>query len=146
PQGVQVASFKKPTPEEAAESKAAPDGFLKRVRRALVKPGMIGIFNRSHYEDILVPTVYKTLPPEEIERRYAINNAFEKELVDQGWVVLKFFLYISKDEQKRRLQERIDNPDKNWKFSEADLQSRALWPQFLGAYESILAKTNTDYA
>ncbi len=146
PQGVQVASFKKPTPEEAAEGKAAPDGFLARVRRALVKPGMIGIFNRSHYEDILAPTVYGTFPPEEIEKRYDIINSFEKELTDQGWVVLKFFLHISKDEQKRRLQARLDDPDKNWKFSPEDLKSRHLWPQFMNAYQKVLARTNTSYA
>jgi PPK2 family polyphosphate:nucleotide phosphotransferase len=140
PQGVQVSSFKKPTDEERAHP------WLWRIQKALPKPGMIGIFNRSHYEDILVPSVYKTFSRQEIESRYGTINEFERQLAAEGVTILKFFLYISKDEQKARLQARLDDPDKNWKFSEADLKSRAKWPAFMRAYERILARTNTAWA
>jgi PPK2 family polyphosphate:nucleotide phosphotransferase len=140
PQGVQVASFKKPTEQEAKHH------FLWRIKKALGGLGMITIFNRSHYEDLLAPTVYKTFSPEEIEKRYDTINKFEKKLSDEGWTILKFFLYISKDEQKARLQARLDTPDKNWKFSPEDLKSRALWPKFQAVYEQILGRTNTPWA
>jgi len=140
PQGVTVASFKKPTEQERKHH------YLWRIKKALGGPGMITIFNRSHYEDILAPTVYNTHDPAVIEKRYEEINRFEKKLADEGWTVLKVFLYISKDEQKRRLQARLDEPDKNWKFSPEDLKSRALWPQFQGVYEQILGRTNTPWA
>ena len=140
PQGVTVHRFQKPTEEEKKHH------YLWRVRGAVPGPGMIGIFNRSHYEDILVPTVYKTLPAPEIEERYGELNAFEKELADQGTLILKFYLHISRAEQKRRLQERLDDPERNWKFSPEDLKTRALWDEFYGCYERILARTNTPWA
>ena len=140
PQGVQVASFKKPSEVEAKHH------FLWRIKKALGGAGMITIFNRSHYEDILAPTVYGTFSPAEIEKRYDTINKFEKKLADEGWTILKFFLYISKDEQKARLQARLDTPDKNWKFSPEDLKSRALWPKFQAVYEQILGRTNTPWA
>jgi len=140
PQGVEVHSFKKPTPEEAKH------GFLWRIRKALPGKGKIGVFNRSHYEDILVPTVYETLPVEEIEKRYGSINAFEKKLSERGVVVLKFFLHISKDEQKERLQERLDDPDKRWKFSPEDLKSREHWDELQAAYEKVLERTSTPWA
>jgi PPK2 family polyphosphate:nucleotide phosphotransferase len=140
PQGVTVHRFQKPTEEEKRHH------YLWRVRNAVPGPGMIGIFNRSHYEDILVPTVYQALPAPEIEARYAELNAFEKELADHGTLILKFYLHISRAEQKRRLQERLDDPDKNWKFSPEDLKTRALWDDFYATYEKILARTNTPWA
>ena len=140
PQGVTVHRFQKPNAEELKHP------YLWRVQNAVPAPGMIGIFNRSHYEDILVPTVYKTLPAAEVEGRYAELNAFEKDLAAQGTLILKFYLHLSKAEQKRRLQERLDHPDKNWKFSPEDLKTRALWDDFYAAYERILARTNTPWA
>ncbi|MBI3298479.1 MAG: polyphosphate kinase 2 family protein [Elusimicrobia bacterium] len=140
PQGVRVTSFKKPTAEEAKQH------YLKRLEAALPQKGGVGVFNRSQYEDILVPTVFETLPPEEIELRYEELNRWEKELTDRGVVILKFFLHISKDEQKRRLQDRLDNPDKNWKFSPADLEMRKKWEKFQDAYGRIMARTSTPWA
>jgi PPK2 family polyphosphate:nucleotide phosphotransferase len=140
PQGIKISSFKKPTAEETRHP------FLWRIEKALPAKGVIGVFNRSHYEDILVPTVYKTFPAQEVAGRYDEVNAFEKKLAGQGVVILKFFLNISKDEQKRRLQERLDDPDKNWKFSPADLESRKHWDQFQQAYGKILARTSTPWA
>ena len=118
PQGVRVQSFKKPTEEEAAHH------FLWRIRKALPAKGMIGVFNRSHYEDILVPTVYGTLAAEKVGGRYEEINEFERNLVAEGTTVVKFFLHISKEEQKRRLQDRLDDPEKRWKFNPADLKAR----------------------
>ena len=140
PQGVTVHRFMKPSEEELKHH------YLWRVRNAVPASGMIGIFNRSHYEDILVPSVYKTHKPAEIEARYEELNAFEKELASQGTLILKFYLHISRAEQKRRLQERLDHPDKNWKFSSSDLKTRALWDDFYASYERILARTNTPWA
>jgi PPK2 family polyphosphate:nucleotide phosphotransferase len=140
PQGIKVTPFKKPTEKEKKHR------WLWRIRNALPGKGIIGVFNRSHYEDILVPTVYKTLPEKEIEKRYAQINEFERELTASGTVVLKFFLHISKDEQKRRLQERLDNPRKHWKFSAADLKSREKWDEFQQAYGKVLARTSTAWA
>ena len=140
PQGFKVVSFKKPTAEEARRH------YLWRVKKALPEKGFIGVFNRSHYEDILVPSVYKTLPPEQVESRFDEINAFEKRLVDSGVTVVKFFLHISKDEQKARLRERLENPDKQWKFSPEDLKSRERWDDFQRTYESILERTDTPWA
>jgi PPK2 family polyphosphate:nucleotide phosphotransferase len=142
PQGVVVTSFKQPTQEEKSHH------FLWRVAKALPEKGMIGVFNRSQYEDILVPSVYqdKKLNNKEIEARYGTINTFEKELAEKGWTIMKFFLHISKDEQKNRLQERIDNPAKNWKFDASDLKARKAWPQFMKVYEKILTRTNTPWA
>ncbi len=140
PQGVKVNSFKKPTAVEAKHH------FLWRIKKALPGKGIIGVFNRSHYEDILVPTVYKTFSAEEVAKRYGQINAWEKKLADQGTVILKFFLHISKDEQKARLQERLDDPEKNWKFSPADLETRKKWDDFQQAYGKVLARTSTPWA
>lgn len=141
PQGVSVKSFKKPTAEEAAHH------YLWRIKLALEHAhGRIAVFNRSHYEDILVPTVFKTLPAKTVEKRYAEINAWEKELVESGWTILKFFLHISKAEQKRRLQARLDDPAKNWKFSMFDLECRRLWDDFQAAYEKIIRRTSTAHA
>lgn len=140
PQGIKISSFKKPTPEEAKHH------FLWRIKKALPTKGIMGVFNRSHYEDILVPTVYKTFSAAEVAGRYDEINAFEKKLADQGTVILKFFLNISKDEQKARLQDRLDDPDKNWKFSPADLESRKHWDEFQQAYGKVLARTSTPWA
>jgi PPK2 family polyphosphate:nucleotide phosphotransferase len=140
PQGVKVASFKQPTAVEAKHN------YLWRIKNALPGKGVIGVFNRSHYEDILVPTVYKTVSADVVDGRYDEINAFEKKLSDQGTVVLKFFLKISKEEQKARLQERLDDPAKNWKFSPSDLESRKHWDEFQKAYGKVLARTSTPWA
>ncbi|MFH2202695.1 MAG: PPK2 family polyphosphate kinase [Elusimicrobiota bacterium] len=140
PQGVKVASFKQPTAGEKRHN------YLWRIRKALPAKGMLGVFNRSHYEDILVPTVDETMPAAEVEKRYAEIRDFEKALADSGVVILKFFLNISKDEQKRRLQARLDDPDKRWKFSPSDLTSRAKWGRYLATYGKILARTSTPWA
>lgn len=140
PQGVVVTSFKRPTPEELAHD------YLWRVHKAVPKRGMIGIFNRSHYEDVLVVRVHNLVPPEEWSRRYDQINAFEKHLTENGVVILKFFLHISKEEQARRLQARLDNPDKRWKFNKDDLKERALWDDYMAAYTDAVQKCSTEYA
>jgi PPK2 family polyphosphate:nucleotide phosphotransferase len=141
PLGVKVTAFKKPSKEEAAHH------FLWRIRNALPeRPGMIGVFNRSHYEDILVPSVFHTFPKSEIESRYREIVAFENDLVRDGWLVLKFFLHISKGEQKERLQARLDDPTKAWKWDSKDLEMRKLWPKFQDVYGRILERTNTEAA
>src|SRR5690606_2798155 len=111
PQGVQLTSFKKPTEEELAHD------FLWRIRKALPEPGMIGVFDRSHYEDVLVVRVHDLVPQEEWEQRYDVINAFEQELVDDDITLIKVMMHISPEEQKERLQERLDRPDKHWKFN-----------------------------
>ena len=139
-QGVRVQNFKKPTEEEAAHH------FLWRIRKALPAKGMIGVFNRSHYEDILVPTVYGTLPADKVAGRYEEINEFERGLAAEGATVVKFFLHISKEEQKRRLQDRLDDPEKRWKFNPADLKTRERWPAFMKSYGKILSRTSTVWA
>lgn len=138
--GAKVAKFGRPTEEELAHD------FLWRIRPHVPAKGMITIFNRSHYEDILVPTVDKKLSPAKLAQRYAEINAFEKELADDGVTILKIFPHISKDEQKERLQARLDDPDKRWKWDDGDLVSRKKWSKFMKAYESIFALTSTPYA
>jgi PPK2 family polyphosphate:nucleotide phosphotransferase len=140
PQGVAVAPFKKPTAREAAHD------FLWRVHQVVPAKGFITVFNRSHYEDILVPKVWRTFPQAEVERRYGQINAFEKYLSENGVLILKFFLHISRAEQKERLQKRLDNPDKRWKFARGDLVTRKKWPQFTSAYESVLNRCNKRWA
>ena len=140
PQGVQVTSFKVPTLMR----------HLARRRNAggpMVPPkGMIGVFNRSHYEDVLVVRVHNIVPEKVWRPRYAHINAFEKLLTDSGTTILKFFLHISSDEQKERFQARLDEPDKNWKFSVDDLAKRKLWDDYSAAYEEMLEKTTTSWA
>ena len=133
PLGVHVTAFGAPSEEELAHD------YLWRVHRACPRRGTIGIFNRSHYEDVLVVKVRKLAPAEEIEPRYDQINAFEKMLVENGTRILKFMLHISKEEQRERLQERLDDPDKHWKFNPADLDDREHWDDFQAAYETMLA-------
>jgi PPK2 family polyphosphate:nucleotide phosphotransferase len=140
PQGCRVSSFKAPSAEESNHD------FLWRYHKSAPARGRIGIFNRSHYEDVLVVRV-KGLVPEEVWReRYGQINAFERNLSREGITVLKFFLHISKDEQKRRLQSRLDNPDKLWKFSSADIKERAFWDDYQRAFEDALGNCSTEDA
>ena len=140
PQGVTVTSFKVPSVEELAHD------YLWRVHKAAPKRGMIGIFNRSHYEDVLVVRVHNLVPPEVWSQRYDQINAFEKHLVENGVVILKFFLHISKEEQARRLQARLDNPEKRWKFNKSDLKERAMCDDYMAAYTDVVQKCSTEYA
>ncbi len=140
PQGVKVSSFKQPTPEELDHD------FLWRIHQETPGKGTIGIFNRSHYEDVLVVRVENLVPAEVWQARYEHINAFERQLADSGVTILKFFLHISKDEQKERFQDRLDRPDKHWKFSRGDLGVRAKWDQYMRAYEDAITRCNTDYA
>jgi PPK2 family polyphosphate:nucleotide phosphotransferase len=140
PIGVSVTAFKRPTEDELAHD------FLWRCHLACPKRGTIGIFNRSHYEDVLVGKVRKLAPAEEIEQRYEQINAFEKMLVENGTTILKFMLHISKDEQAKRLQERLDDPHKHWKFNPGDLEDRALWNDFEKAYEVMLERCSAKWA
>jgi PPK2 family polyphosphate:nucleotide phosphotransferase len=140
PQGVTLHAFKAPTEEERAHD------FLWRIRNHLPGPGSIGVFDRSHYEDVLIARVRGIATPEEIEERYARIVDFERELVDQGLTVIKVMLHISPEEQKARLQERLDRPDKNWKYNPGDVDERKLWPDYMEAYRIALTRTSTDAA
>jgi PPK2 family polyphosphate:nucleotide phosphotransferase len=140
PQGVKVASFKVPTRKELAHD------YLWRVHKHTPGNGEIVIFNRSHYEDVLVVRVHNLVPESTWSRRYRHITDFEKLLADEGTTILKFFLHIDRDEQKERLQARLDEPDKNWKFSRGDLEERKLWDQYLDAYQAAIEKTSTGYA
>jgi PPK2 family polyphosphate:nucleotide phosphotransferase len=140
PQGCTVASFKGPTDLERAHD------FLWRIHAQVPPRRMIGIFNRSHYEDILVPRVHGTLPKQIWSARYDQINDFERTLSENGVVILKFLLHISRDEQKKRLEERLSDPDKNWKFRAEDLDDRRLWDEYSKAYRAILEQTSTKWA
>jgi PPK2 family polyphosphate:nucleotide phosphotransferase len=140
PIGVVMTSYKGPSSEELAHD------YLWRIHKACPPRGMIGIFNRSHYEDILVAKVRKFAAPEVIEQRYEQINNFEKLLVENGTTVLKFMLNLSKEEQAIRLQERVDDPAKRWKFNPGDLDDRALWDDYTKAYEAALARCSTKHA
>lgn len=140
PQGCRVTPFKVPSPEEAAHD------FLWRVHKAVPPRGQIGIFNRSHYEDVLVVRVHDLVPREVWSERYKQINRFEENLVENNVTVLKFFLHISKDEQKRRFMERIDDADKRWKISASDFNERKYWDEYTKAYEAALTKCGTDAA
>jgi PPK2 family polyphosphate:nucleotide phosphotransferase len=140
PQGCDVAAFKVPTPLEARHD------FLWRAHAAVPPRGMIGIFNRSHYEDVLSPRVHNLITDKIVRRRLDNINQFESMLVDNDVLILKFYLHISRDEQTSRLQSRIDKAKKNWKLSEADLHERKFWPQYEDAYERILSATSTRHA
>ena len=140
PLGVVVTSFKKPTPRELAHD------FLWRIHKAVPPAGMIGIFNRSHYEDVLVPRIHATLPAERIEARYRQINAFERHLAENDVTILKFYLHISKKEQKARLDARLHDPTKRWKFSPADLAERKHWGDYISAYEVALQRCSTQWA
>ncbi|MEX2471933.1 MAG: polyphosphate kinase 2 family protein [Gemmatimonadota bacterium] len=140
PQGVKVAGFKAPSSQELAHD------YLWRIHKETPARGEIRIFNRSHYEDVLVVRVRNLVPPEVWERRYNHIREFERMLADEGTTILKFFLHISKDEQAERLQARLDDPDKHWKFSPADLEERKLWDDYQQAFEVALTRTSTPWA
>lgn len=140
PAGVRVTSFKAPTEEERAHD------FLWRIEKALPSAGLIGVFDRSHYEDVLIARVRSFADPAEIERRYDAINAFEKRLVDNGTTIVKCMLHISSDEQKERLLARLDDPAKHWKFNPGDIDERSQWPAYREAYEIALERTHTSEA
>jgi PPK2 family polyphosphate:nucleotide phosphotransferase len=140
PQGCRVTAFKVPSHEEAEHD------FLWRAHLAVPERGQIGIFNRSYYEDVLVVRVHNLAPKEVWKRRFAQINAFEELLAENGVTVLKFFLHISKDEQKKRFQERLDDPAHQWKLSPADFAERKFWDQYVEAYEEALTKCSTASA
>jgi len=140
PAGVRVASFKAPTSDELAHD------YLWRVHPHTPGSGMMTIFNRSHYEDVLVVRVKNFVPESRWRPRYRHIREFERLLADEGTTILKFFLHISKPEQAERFQARLDRPEKRWKFRKGDLEDRALWDEFQGAYTEMLEETSTDYA
>jgi PPK2 family polyphosphate:nucleotide phosphotransferase len=140
PQGVQFKAFKAPTEEEKSYD------FLWRIEKEVPAAGMVGVFDRSHYEDVLIHRVHGWAAPEELKRRYVAINEFEARLADSGTKVVKVMLYISKDEQKARLLARLDNPAKHWKYSRGDLDERAFWDDYMSAYEAAIDKTNTEDA
>jgi len=140
PQGVKITSFKAPTKEELAHD------FLWRIRKGLPGPGFLGVFDRSHYEDVLIARVRELSPPDEIERRYGAINDFETELVQGGTTLIKCMLHISPKEQKERLLARLEDPTKHWKYNPKDLGERARWGEYRSAYEIALERTNTELA
>ncbi len=140
PQGVQLAAFKKPTDEELAHH------FLWRVEKRLPEAGMIGVFDRSHYEDVLIGRVRQLAPADEIEQRYDDILKFERRVVDSGVALIKVMLHISADEQKARLAERLERPDKHWKYRPGDIDERMLWPDYQSAYELAISRTDADHA
>lgn len=140
PQGVRVTSFKAPTKEELAHD------YLWRIHKNVPPKGMIGIFNRSHYEDVLIVRVQNFVPESVWRPRYEQINQFEKLLADTGTTILKFYLHISKDEQRERLQARLDEPTKRWKFDAGDLKQRAKWDDYQTAFADVFRYCSTDYA
>ena len=140
PQGIHVRSFKKPSEEELAHD------FLWRVHAKVPSTGQLVIFNRSHYEDIIAVRVKKIFPDEVWKKRQRHVVEFERMLAEEGTVIVKIFLHISKDEQKRRLESRIQNPAKHWKFNPEDLADRARWSEFMDAYQDVISKTSTELA
>ncbi len=140
PQGMQVANFKVPTPNELDHD------YIWRIHQRTPAKGEIVIFNRSHYEDVLVVRVHELVADKVWQRRYQHINNFEHMLTDEGTTILKFFLHISKEEQKQRLLDRLNEPDKLWKFNPGDLKERDLWGKYMKAYEDALEETSTDWA
>jgi PPK2 family polyphosphate:nucleotide phosphotransferase len=140
PQGCRVTSFKAPSEEERSHD------FLWRVHHAAPRHGEIGIFNRSHYEDVLIVRVHQLVPKSVWSKRYAAINAFEQQLAAAGTTVVKFYLHISKEEQAERFRKRLEEPDKNWKFNTADLEERKHWDDYQEAFEDALTKTSTPAA
>jgi PPK2 family polyphosphate:nucleotide phosphotransferase len=140
PQGTRVHGFKVPSKEEAAHD------FLWRIHKQTPRNGEVVIFNRSHYEDVLVARVHDLVPEDIWSKRYDLINDFEKGLVANGTHIVKFFLHISPEEQLRRFKQRLDDPARHWKISEADYAERELWPQYNEAYEDALRKTSTKHA
>jgi PPK2 family polyphosphate:nucleotide phosphotransferase len=140
PQGVRVANFKVPTAQELAHD------YLWRVHRETPGKGEIVIFNRSHYEDVLVVRVHEMVPEKVWRKRYRQINNFERTLAEEGTIILKFFLHISMDEQKQRLSDRLADPAKHWKYNPGDLKERALWKDYVEAYEDAIEETSTEHA
>lgn len=140
PQGCQVAVFGKPEGEEADHD------YLWRVARAVPRYGNIGIFNRSQYEDVLAARVRALVPKSVWSRRFEQINSFERVLSENGTTILKFYLHVSKNEQRKRLAERLKDPRKNWKFAQSDIEDRALWKDYRQAYEDVLEKCSTEWA
>ena len=140
PHGVQLKSFKAPTPEEKSYD------FLWRIEKEVPAAGMVGVFDRSHYEDVLIHRVHRWASPEELERRYQAINEFEARQARAGTKIVKVMLHISRDEQKERLLSRLDDPAKLWKYSTTDLKERAFWADYMDAYQKAFDKTNTELA
>jgi len=140
PQGCKVVSFKVPSEEELGHD------FLWRVHQKAPSKGQIGIFNRSHYEDVLITWVHGWVTDTVVKQRFDQIKEFEELLNENGTTILKFFLHISKDEQKRRLEDRIRDPEKRWKFSAGDLEERKLWPEYMAAFEDVLSATSSQHA
>ncbi len=140
PQGVQLKSFKAPTPEEQSYD------FLWRIEKEVPAAGMVGVFDRSHYEDVLIHRVHRWADAEELERRYRAINEFEARQVSARTKIVKVMLHISRDEQKNRLLARLDDPAKRWKYSSGDLKERAFWPDYMEAYQKAFDKTSTELA
>ncbi|MFS0895475.1 polyphosphate kinase 2 family protein [Microbacterium sp. 179-I 3D3 NHS] len=140
PQGVSLTAFKAPTPEERAQD------FLWRVEKRLPEPGFIGVFDRSHYEDVLIGRVRALADAPEIERRYGAINAFEAKISAAGTRIVKVMLHISPEEQKARLMERLERSDKHWKYNPGDVDERMLWPQYMQAYQDVFDRTSTEVA
>ncbi len=140
PQGVQLKSFKAPTPEEQSYD------FLWRIEKEVPAAGMVGVFDRSHYEDVLIHRVHRWADAEELERRYRAINEFEARQVSVRTKIVKVMLHISRDEQKNRLLARLDDPAKLWKYSSGDLKERAFWPDYMEAYQKAFDKTSTELA
>jgi len=140
PQGVRVASFKVPTSQELDHD------YLWRVHQQVPGKGELVIFNRSHYEDVLVVRIHELVPEGVWKRRYQQINEFERMLAEEGTTILKFFLHIDKKEQRERFQARLDDPSKHWKFNPGDLKERALWGSYMKAYEDVLERTSTEWA
>ncbi len=140
PQGIRYTAFGVPTEEERKHQ------YMWRIRRALPPAGHIGVFDRSHYEDVLVVRVHNIVPPEVWGKRYDEINQFERKLVDQGTTIIKVAMFISLDEQKKRLSERLERPDKYWKYNPKDIDERLLFPQYQEAYQALLERTSTEYA
>jgi PPK2 family polyphosphate:nucleotide phosphotransferase len=140
PQGLRITSFKAPTEEEREHD------FLWRVEKVVPGAGFVGVFDRSHYEDVLIGRVRQLAPAAEIERRYDAINDFEKRLADDGTVILKCMLHISPEEQRQRLEARLEDPTKYWKYNPGDLDERQLWADYTRAYEIALERTHTDHA
>ncbi len=140
PQGVALTAFKAPTAEERAHD------FLWRVRKRLPEPGFIGVFDRSHYEDVLIGRVRELAPAAEIERRYGAITAFEEEVAASGTRIVKVMLHISPEEQRSRLMERLDRADKHWKYNPGDVDERMLWDEYMAAYQTAFERTSTEAA
>jgi PPK2 family polyphosphate:nucleotide phosphotransferase len=140
PQGLRIVSFGPPTAQEREHD------FLWRIRAAMPAPGYVGVFNRSHYEDVLIARVHNLVPPDVWAGRYETINGFERELVDDGTTIVKVMLHISFDEQRRRLAARLDDPTKHWKYNPADVDERGYWAEYQLAYQDALSKCSTDHA